>query len=160
MPDKQSIRTKNKMACFCFGNEHKIYSQNINTIKRIIQKTNKFYNQKLIELNTHYIEVFELWRLTWPYFDKKEFGNENRIRDNLNSVDHCLGMCARRSGGENGAFYVFDWLMKSCDFLNKCLDNIIVVSQVQKNLVILQRIRLLELHFERIKSELCNYGSD
>lgn len=139
--DKKSIYTKNRQYTFSWGNGQVFYSMSIYECNQRLIQANKFYNENLLELNYLYQEVFLVFRSVWPYFEKKQTGQENKIKDCLGGVDYNLTVMCNRCSGVNGPYWVYGWQKKACEFLLETLKVINQNDQVKKNLVILQKIR-------------------
>jgi hypothetical protein len=155
LPDKSSHYLKQKQHCVFLGNETRHYFSSFKDAKCFLVKTNKFLNSQLAELNYLVGVVYCEYRKIWFYLSDSD---EKRITNLFELLDHNLNYAVIKSGGINGNYFAFKFLLSGIINLSDAAALILFTLEKKKYYSDYKRVQSLKRQILFIKRQIMDFG--
>jgi hypothetical protein len=156
---KSSILTREKYHSIFLGNGLTCYFSNEKKAYAYMASTNRFLNNKVLELNKIYIEVWAEQRSMYLVFYKL-FSNDMTLSNFQVQIEKALDMIMTRSKYQNGNHFTFKWFYHIIELLKEWNEYLMELLKSKNRFYNLYDLEILNQRLDWIKSMFDNWGKE
>lgn len=151
-----SVYKNDKLYKVYLGNNYVFESKSFALAKAFLNKTNKFLNIQLHEINMIVKELQLEYRNIWFYLDDT-IDVEVKIVESFKTVDYKLNIAISRAGYTDGNYYVFNHLEFALYELNSIADTIAKIQYKKSNMPDYYRLIIIVNKTKQLIEQLEKY---
>jgi hypothetical protein len=156
---KRSIVTREKHHSICLGNGLTCYFTNEKKARTFLAETNRFLNQKVLELNRIYVDLWSEQRSMYLVFFKA-FSTDQKLRQFAANIEKSLDMVMTRSHYTNGNTFTFKYFYNVMDNLREWNDYLIVLLKGKNRFYNVYNLEIISQRLGWLKSVFDTWGKE